>query len=167
MIAAAVGLVSCSNNPAPPGVASNFDAHKYQGEWHEIARLPNFFEKGLVAAKATYLLQTDGSLSVHNQGLRANGDATAIKGVATPVAPAKLKVRFASFPASLFAGDYWILWVNEEHTHALVGAPNRSYFWLLSKDPKASAKDFTAPLEQAKTNGFPIEKLIYNPQRLP
>jgi apolipoprotein D and lipocalin family protein len=165
--AGAFGLVSCARNPAPLQVATNFDANKYQGEWHEIARLPNFFEKELVAAKATYRLQTDGSLSVHNQGLRANGDTTEIKGAATPVAPARLKVRFEPFPASLFAGDYWVLSVNDAHTHALVGAPNRKFFWLLSKDPGASVKDFTTSLRQAKTNGFAIERLIQNPQRIP
>ncbi len=158
--------VSCSSNNPPLAVASNFQAAKYQGVWHEVARLPNRFEKGIIAAKATYGLQRDGSLSVQNNGLKSNGKQTSITGKATPVSSAKLKVRFDRFPANLFAGDYWVLKVNEAHTMAMVGSPSRKYLWLLAKDPTVTAANFTDWLTEAKSNSFATDTIIENPERI-
>ncbi len=159
-------LVACSNSHPPLQTVKNFQLDRYDGEWHEIARLPNRFEAGLVAAKATYGVGADGPVSVRNKGLKENGESTEISGSATVVGDGKLKVRFSPFPANLFAGDYWILWINRSYTQAIVGSPSRKYLWLLSKDPKTTASDFVEPLQFMKQQGFEIEKLIENPKRL-
>ncbi|MBT8045084.1 MAG: lipocalin family protein [Verrucomicrobiae bacterium] len=165
---------STNNNKgsqAPLTTVNHFSPKKYAGQWHEIARLPNFFERGVVAARATYQVLPDGRLSVFNEGLKANGKRTSIRGIATPVGrtpdgEAKLKVRFNRFPASLFAGDYWVLDLNRAHTHAIVGSPNRKFLWLLSKDPTATPLDFSKGIERMKTNGFRLDQLITNPRRI-
>lgn len=36
------------------------DIEKYSGQWYEIARLPNSFEKGLECVTATYTLKING-----------------------------------------------------------------------------------------------------------
>jgi len=162
-------LVSCnSSSPLPPvTTVKNFDLNRYDGEWHEISRLPNTFEKGIVAAKATYGVGLAGPVSILNEGLKENGETTAITGHATIVSDGKLKVRFDPFPANLFTGNYWVLWVNKSYTRAIVGSPNRKYLWLLAKDLKDQASDFTEPLQYIKTQGFNIENLYHNPKRLP
>ena len=159
-------LVSCTHSHPPLQTVKNFNLNRYDGEWHEVARLPNRFEQGLVAAKATYGVGLDGPVSVRNVGLKEDGTLTNITGSASVVGDGKLKVRFDPFPANLFAGDYWVLWVNSSYTKAIVGSPNRNFLWLLSKDPGAIARDFTEPLEFIKAQGFEIEKIIENPQRL-
>lgn len=159
-------LVSCSSSQPPVTTVKNFDLNRYDGEWHEVSRLPNVFEKGVIAAKATYGVGLAGPVSVLNEGLKENGESTSIKGHATVISDGKLKVRFNPFPANLFAGNYWVLWVNDNYTRAIVGSPNRKYLWLLAKDPKDKASDFTEPLQYIKTQGFDIENLYHNPKRL-
>lgn len=163
-------FIGCVNKPPLPTV-KNFAPAEYAGEWHEIARLPNFFERDLVAAKATYRLLPDGNVSVFNEGLKADGQRTEIRGKAvavgnTPNGEAKLKVRFDVFPASLFAGDYWILDLNDEHTRAIVGSPNRKFLWLLSKNPNSRPDDFSDGIARMKTHGFAIDELVVNPKRI-
>ena len=160
-------LASCSSSHPPLQTVQNFQLERYDGEWHEIARLPNRFERGLIAAKATYGVGLDSPVSVRNRGLKENGETTEIEGSATVVSDGKLKVRFKPFPANLFAGDYWILWVNRPYTQAIVGTPSRKFLWLLSKDSTVTAADFTEPLQLMKAQGFQIEQLIENPKRLP
>ncbi len=160
-------LASCSSSHPPLATVKNFQLDRYDGEWHEVARLPNRFENGLVAAKATYGVGLDGPVSVVNQGLKADGETTNIAGTATIVSDGKLKVRFNPFPANLFAGDYWVLWINRSYTKAIVGTPSRKFLWLLSKDPRMTASDFMEPLQLMKAQGFPIENLIENTKRLP
>ena len=160
-------LASCSQSHPPLETVQDLDLNRYDGEWHEVARLPNRFEKDLVAAKATYGVALDGPLAVRNEGLKANGKMTTITGSANVVGNGKLKVRFDPFPANLFAGDYWVLWINKPYTKAIVGSPDRKFLWLLSKDPGVIARDFTEPLELMKAQGFEVEKIFENPQRLP
>lgn len=157
---------SCSQNDPPLATVTDLDLGRYSGTWHEIARLPNRFEKNVVAATARYDLKKTGDLTVRNDGLKADGTRTSIEGRATPVGPGKLKVRFNRFPANLFAGNYWVLWVDPSYQKAVVGDPGRKFLWLLSKDPASQTEDFAKPVEQAKASGFETERLFENPKRL-
>lgn len=160
---------SCAPEPLDPPTVSTLDKSRYAGEWHEIARLPNPFEKNLVAAKATYAVNPDGTLSVRNDGLKKNGTRTSITGTAKPADPAepgKLLVRFDDFPANLFAGDYWILDVNNTYTRALVGSPDRKFLWFLSKNPKDNKAEFRDFFIDATALGYSTGQMIYNPKRI-
>jgi apolipoprotein D and lipocalin family protein len=63
-------LSSCSSKRNLPTTISKLYAERYAGEWHEIARLPNTFERDLIAAKATYSVNPDGSLKVSKRPLK-------------------------------------------------------------------------------------------------
>jgi len=65
---------------------AQWDLARYQGRWHEIARLPLFFERHCVAdITATYTLQPDGNLGVHNACRTAAGRQEQANGIARPV----------------------------------------------------------------------------------
>ena len=166
LLIASLFLISCSKSLPPIQTVQNFDLNRHDGEWHEVARLPNRFEKDIVAAKATYGVGIEGPVRILNEGLKSNGKTTRITGSAKPVGDGKLEVRFDPFPANLFLGKYWILWVDEDYEKAIVGSPARDYLWLLSKDPGDILSDFTEPLQMIKALGFEVEKLFENPKRL-
>lgn len=159
---------ACGTRVEQPTVV-RLDPAKYAGEWHEVGRLPNRFEKDLVAAKATYAFKKDGSLSVHNEGLKDGGEKTSIKGAATvpdSKQPGRLKVRFDPFPAKLFAGDYWVLALTEDYQKALVGSPKQNFLWLLSKNPKDKEEDFAPFLKTAADLGYETKEVFWNPKRV-
>ena len=54
---------SVKTDPMP-----DFNLERYLGEWHEIARLENWFERGLSRVLARYDRREDGSISVVNSG---------------------------------------------------------------------------------------------------
>ena len=166
-------FVSCASKTerTPLPTVQNLRPEAYTGVWHEVARLPNFFERNVVAARATYGLLPDGAISVFNEGLKADGKETSIRGKATtvgstPDGEAKLEVRFDQFPASLFAGDYWILDLNDAHAKAIVGSPDRKFLWLLSKDPDSTPADFSDGIRRMESLGFEMDELIVNPRRI-
>lgn len=168
ILAAAGFLASCGGRVEQATIAK-INTAQYAGKWHEIGRLPNRFERDLVAATATYTARPDGSLTVRNDGLKSTGKRSGIQGVATqPDAndPGKLKVRFNPFPANLFAGDYWILKLNAGNTRALVGSPNQKYLWFLSKDESSQREDFADYLQTAETLGYETAEVFWNPKRL-
>lgn len=68
---------------------------------------------------------------------------------------AKLKVQF-QWP---FRGDYWILTVAEDYTHALVGTPDRQYLWILSRSPFMAPTLYQNLVNLARQKGFDTEHL--------
>ncbi len=166
-IALIAPLLSSCRTTTPPPVVSSFEPRRFAGEWHEIARLPNRFERDLVAAKAIYTARPNNSLHVRNEGLKENGERTSIEGTATLTGQiGKLEVKFNPFPANLFAGDYWILRVNNSYTRAVVGSPDKDYLWFLSKNPTDQKADIQADVNFAKSLGFNVAELYYNPSRI-
>jgi len=162
-------FVSCASPQANQLTVRKFDTAKYSGEWHEIARLPNPFQKNLVAAKAIYKANPNGTISVRNEGLKDDGTRTSIAGTARQPEPGdtgKLLVRFDKFPANLFEGDYWILETNSSYTRALVGSPDKRFLWLLSKNPSDGRKEFPAQIQKAHELGYATSGLYFNPKRI-
>jgi len=162
-------LLSCASPQANPPTVPKLDAARYSGVWHEIARLPNPFEKDLVAAKAIYQARPDGTISVRNEGLKDDGTRTSINGTARPPEPGdpgKLLVRFDKFPANLFEGDYWILQIDPSYTRALVGSPDKKFLWLLSKNPTDGRGEFSAEIQTAQKLGYATGELYFNPKRI-
>ena len=137
------------------------DIEKYAGQWYEIARLPNSFEKGLQCVTATYTLKKNNKIEVLNQGYsnkdteklsRAKGRAW----VPDPEFPGRLKVSFF-WP---FAGNYYIISLDEEYNYALVGDPSRKYLWVLSRSKVMDDTIYDGLLKIARTNGFNIDNII-------
>ncbi|MEM8366859.1 lipocalin family protein, partial [Morganella morganii] len=51
-----------------------FDLSHYLGDWYEIARIDNRFEKGLSKVTANYSLRDDGGVKVINRGWDASNN---------------------------------------------------------------------------------------------
>jgi apolipoprotein D and lipocalin family protein len=119
---------------APLETVSHVDLNRYMGVWYEIARYPNSFQRGCVESKATYTLLDDGKISVLNECYDGSlsGKLRSAKGKAWVVdkeTNAKLKVSFFWF----FAGDYWIIDLDDDYSYVVVGHPKRKYLWILSR----------------------------------
>ena len=144
-------------------VVPHVDLNRYVGQWYEIARLPNRFEKKCAnSVTATYSLRTDGKIEVVNRCRKSSGDYTTAKGKAKVVdktTNAKLKVTFF-WP---FYGDYWILDLGKNYEYAVVGAPNRKYLWILSRSPKMDETVYRQLLAKMAARGFKTEQMIKTP----
>jgi len=142
----------------PLPVVPQVDLARYMGTWHEVARLPNRFQRGCGCTSATYTLREDGRVSVLNQ-CRTPGKNKAVRGWAKVVdrsTNAKLKVTFF-WP---FFGDYWVLALDPDYRWVLVGTPNRKYLWVLSRTPRLEEATLQGLLERAQTLGFDTSRIL-------
>jgi apolipoprotein D and lipocalin family protein len=144
-----------------PTVVSTVDLNRYQGKWYEIARLPNFFEKKLKCASATYTLRDDGKITVINAGnyITEPLKSTSTKGVAwipDLKSPGKLKVQFF-WP---FSGDYWIMFLDKDYRYVLVGDPAHKYLWILAREKKMDDPTYNMLLKYATDNGYDVKPII-------
>lgn len=152
-------MASCSHYE-PLEVVSKVNLERYSGTWYEIARFPNFFEKGLDCVSATYTLRDDGRIDVLNQGRKINDpfEIQSAKGIAwipDTTESAKLKVRFF-WP---FSGNYWILELDQDYQHVLIGEPSRKYLWILCRQRTLDDSVYNRLKDKAKQFGFDTEKL--------
>ena len=172
--AAAVALVAATTlQPAaahpqtPPVRAVPFvDLDRYAGDWFEIARFPNRFQRQCVGdVRATYARRPDGRVDVVNRCRVADGETEA-RGVARVVDErtfAKLKVRFAPAWLSwlpMVWGDYWIIGLAPDYFWAVVGDPGRDYLWILARAPDLDDDSIAAAQAVARDNGFDVDRLM-------
>lgn len=132
----------------------NVDLSRYVGQWFEIARYPNSFQKNCIASSALYTLNKDGEIEVLNKCIDANsGQPRQAKGRAWIIdhkSNAKLKVSFF-WP---FRGDYWIIDLDKNYEYAVIGTPSRKYLWILARKSTMDDELLKSILQKAALQGF-------------
>jgi apolipoprotein D and lipocalin family protein len=169
MIVCAIGMavsLGAAAQDRPVQTVSKVDLTRYAGEWFEVARFPNRFQRQCLGdVRAVYAIRQDGRLDVVNR-CRTDDGVTEAQGVARVVdsqSGAKLKVRFApaflSFLPAVW-GDYWVLGLAPDYSWATVGSPDRKYLWILGRTSSLGTEGYAAALDAAKSNGFDVSRLV-------
>jgi apolipoprotein D and lipocalin family protein len=154
-------LAGCVAIPADIEPVSHFELERYLGRWYEIARLDHSFERGLTNVTADYSLAEDGRVRVVNRGFRPAKDRwETAEGVAALVGEpdvGRLKVSFFG----PFYGGYNIIALDmKAYRYALVCGPNRSYLWVLAREPRLPPAVLDDLVAYARALGFATEELI-------
>ena len=170
----AIGLAAvagAAGQERPEQTVDKLDLTRYVGEWFEIARFPNRFQRQCLGdVRALYAIRQDGRLDVVNR-CRTNDGVTEARGVARVVdsrSAAKLKVRFAPAFLSFLPvvwGDYWVVGLAPDYSWATVGSPDRKYLWILARTSSIGTEAYAAALEAARSNGFEVTRLVRTEQQ--
>jgi len=158
------GVVSAGKRQSLETVAQ-VDLDRYIGTWYEIARLPNRFQNQCAGnVTAEYKRLEDGNIAVVNRCLDEKGIMDEAEGVARVVdktTNAKLEVSFVSlFGWHLFWGDYWILDLDDDYTHVVVGTPSRKYAWILARTTSLPAEVWERTQQILLKAGYDLERLV-------
>lgn len=159
-----VGAHASASEPLP--TVAQVDLERYAGRWFEISRLPMWFERNCLGdVTANYTRRSDGRIDVVNR-CRTQSDFISARGIAEiPDAsqPGQLRVRFApDWMAwlSVVWGDYWIIDLDPNYQWVLVGAPSRSYLWILARTPSLDAATIESLKQKAQALGFKTDDMI-------
>lgn len=151
---------------APLPTVPAVDLQRYAGAWYEIARLPNRFQRQCAAdTQARYRLDGE-RVEVVNRCRSAKGEVEEARGHAKTVdgsGNAKLRVTFF-WP---FYGDYWVLDLDSDYRHVLIGEPDRDYAWVLSRTPQMDEALLQRLLDKAASLGFDKNAFLRTPQTQP
>ena len=164
------GCQTTPNRPLP--TVRNVDLQRYAGTWHEIARLPNSFQRDHERARAEYTAQADGSVRVVNTAIRPDGSTREARGRAEAVPGtnnARLRVGFeglAALAPSPKEGNYWIIALDDQdYKYAMVGTPDRKFLWILARPPKLDAATARSLVSRAQSLGYPTSQLLWHSRR--
>lgn len=165
LIAAALtgGMCSCQSSENPPAV-TGFELEKYLGTWYEIARLPQWFERGMTGVTATYSLNPDGTVRVVNRGIR-DGREQSAEGIAKFASrehgTAELEVSFFR----PFYAPYRVIALAPDYSWAMVCSSGRNALWILARQEKLSGEIQKMLLDQARGFGFAVERMEFDRTR--
>ena len=136
------------------------DISRFMGKWYEIARYEHTFEKGMTYVTAEYSLLPDGKIRVINRGMK-NGKPKEIIGKARqpdPIEhPGRLEVSFFLW----FYADYYILELDKDYQHAIIGSNTDKYLWILSRSPEIPKDTLDKLLTNIRQRGYDLSKLIF------
>jgi len=149
-VALIVGCAGVRTTEDLPAVR-DFDAARYMGVWHEIARLPKWFEHDLHEVTATYVLDGE-TLKVTNRGVRDGKEvvSTAVGTFAGAKDVGEFRVSFFR----PFYGDYRILWLSSDYDEAIVTSGTRSSLWILARKKDISEVRRDTLVKMARDWGF-------------
>ena len=145
------------------------DLQRFLGEWHEIARIPAWFQNRCAKdTTARYQLRNDGRITVINRCLTRKGEidqAVGLARVLDPDSKSRLKVSFVSFLGwRPFWGDYWVIGLDPDYRWLVVGDPRRQYGWILSRTPVLEPALLEAAFETLERNGYNRARFQFTPQ---
>lgn len=165
LLAALALAIPATATTLPNQPVRSLDLNRYAGRWHEIARLPMFFErKCLNGVTATYTPNPDGTVRVDNT-CRTRKGQMAITGLARikDDQPAALEVRFAPgwlswLPVSW--ADYWVIEVDPDYQWAVIGSPGQKHLWILARKTSMDRALLQTLKEHSRQRGYDVDKLI-------
>jgi apolipoprotein D and lipocalin family protein len=174
MLIAICAFAGCAGggSDAPLESVPHLDLNRYLGEWHEMARYPNRFERDCDHdITASYSIQSDGRIRVVNSCITLDGKTKRSTGsakVVDNISNAKLHVTFF-WP---FYGSYWVIGLDPDYKWAVVGEPSRKYLWILSRSTVIDDSTYARIILLVKDNGYDPGKLMRsdvhpNSRRLP
>jgi apolipoprotein D and lipocalin family protein len=145
--------------PVGTHLAENFNPAKFEGNWYQIARVPNQAEAGITSVKTSFLRQADGRWQVSDLGWKneygrwVSRTRVSLNRPETP--PGTFLFRFSE-PRHVLA-------VDPTFKHAIVSGSNLKLLWILSRTPDPNPEDVERMLNQARDMGFPLEEITFLP----
>lgn len=126
------------------------------------ARLDHSLERGLTRVTANYRLRDDGGVRVLNRGYSEKDSAwKEAEGRAYFVETTDLAFVKVSFFGP-FYGSYIVFELDHKHyQYAMVSGPDKSYLWILARQPAIKKDLLDRLIAKAASLGFDTSKLIF------
>lgn len=164
-----ISIISCNTKSEmniDKSTVEGFNLDKYLGNWYEIARFQNRFEKDLVGVTATYKMRDDGKVAVINQGYKNTLDGKLKKATGKARIPDPKEARLEVSFFWIFYSDYYILQLDTmDYQYALVGSSSDNYLWILSRTPTLDEEIYKRLIAEAKDRGYDTDQFYKVPQK--
>lgn len=127
------------------------------GDWHEIAHMPNYPQRGCADTVVSYRRADDGGFDIVNT-CRKGSSLRSYRGHATP-APAGSRTRFRVAFFLFLRTHYVILDLDPDYRWAVVGDGGRGQLWIISREPAIDERLYREILARAAALGYDVTRL--------
>ncbi|MFJ8686467.1 lipocalin family protein [Micromonospora wenchangensis] len=169
-VAVATAAVLATAVPAQAAVdtgpltpVADVDVERYAGDWYQVAAIPAIFEiQCYKNVTARYDVQPDGTIGVRNTCRTIVGTTSAVTGRArseNPPADSALTVSFLKLGGKwIYLGgpNYVVIGLDPDYRWAVVGDPDRSSGFVLSREPALTGEQTAAAKAALTANGYDL-----------
>jgi apolipoprotein D and lipocalin family protein len=170
---AATSLAVAAQTPPPagaievaPGDVVPLDYLRYEGRYYEIARLYNHRERNCAAdVVVTFVRRTDSDVSFINQCIETDKrwimDIGRLVTTGSDQKPGELWFRPDLIGwGPWFNGTYRLIELSGDFSYAMIGDPDGSKLWILSRTRKLDEQTYQRLVARAAERGYDTSKLI-------
>ena len=172
MLAATLTGCSTANQDMLKATDKPIDLDSFMGDWYVIGSIPIdlFFasEAGAHNAVESYALNEDGSIDTRYR-FRKDGFDGELKQfnptgfVYNTETNTEWRMQFV-WP---FKSAYLIVHVDDDYQETIIGVPDRSYIWIMSRTPDVSDADYDRLVQMAADVGYDTDKIVRIPHQWP
>jgi len=160
------GCQSTQRLPRLEAMEQKVDLERFMGDWHVIANIPTFIERGAHNAVETYALNDDGTIATTFRFNRGSFDGPVRtlnpKGfVHNTGTNAEWRMRFI-WP---FKAAYLIVYLDDDYETTIIGVPGRRYLWIMAREPVLPEERFQELVDVAVAAGHDAQKIQRVPQQ--
>jgi apolipoprotein D and lipocalin family protein len=158
-------LLSCAGHGREPMKTVPYvDLERFMGDWHVVANIPTFVEKGAHNAVETYRLNSDGTIATTFRFNKDGFDGSLKTYNPTGfVLDRKTNARWGMQFIWPIKSDYRIIYLDEDYQVTVIGRTKRDYVWVMSRSPNFSDDEFARIKSFIESVGYDASKL----QRVP
>lgn len=153
-----------SDLPPLEAVKSAIDLNRYSGKWHVVGNIPLdipfFSDADAENYTETYSILKDGVIELACEFTRAGNAAESkrfrFKGFVKDTSTnAEWAVQFV-WP---FRATYMVIYLDEDYSTTIVGVPNRSWVWIMSRDASIPEDKYQRLLSYLDSVGFDTNRI--------
>ena len=134
------------------------DLEKFMGKWYVIAFTPTFVDEGAENGIETYRLGKDGNIEIeYTFSIDGEFESHLQTGIVQPE-PSNAKWRL-KYNWLLSFDYYLIVEIDPEYEYTVIGVPDSSVGWIMSREKKMDEKQLVEILTRLKERGYDMEKI--------
>jgi apolipoprotein D and lipocalin family protein len=161
-------MTACATDHPLRAIDRKVDLPRFMGGWYVIASIPIFLERGAHNGIESYRLNSDGSIDTSYVFRKGSFDGPIKRYNPTGFVfnrdtNAEWRMQFI-WP---LRAAYLIIYVDENYQHTIIGVPDRSYVWIMSRTPEIPDAQYGEMLRFLGSVGYDVTKLERVPQRWP
>jgi len=157
-------LAACATAAMPNHDPAPIDLPRFMGQWHVIAHVPYFAEKGDVASIDEYTLRDDGKIAVRYHYQKGFAQPRKTVDSRATVKAGTGNHDWTTWFFGVIPTKYRILEVAPDYSWALIGYPGRDLAWVFARAPVVDDALYAQLLEKARAHGVDTGKLKRVPQ---
>lgn len=136
-----------------------FDIDKYLGRWYQISSIPMTFSNDCTRSIAHYSKRGTQYFVTNtclDELLNVKRSIDGTISIPNPETPAYLNVKFSWFQSN---SPNYIVLKTDYVDYSLVGSPDKSGLYILSRTPEMDVRQYKYLLDYAKNSGYNISKI--------
>jgi len=136
MVVGVLLVTSCTYQPREPmQTASYVDIKKFMGDWHVLANIPTFAERGAINPLERYTLNEDGTIDTRFSFIRAKDSTKKVLKATGFVQPGSNNAIWGMQFIWPIKADYRVIYLDPDYQTTIIGREKRDYLWIMARDP--------------------------------